>query len=99
MNTSTITCPQCGHAFELSNALTHQIRDHLKTELQADVTKREAEAKRKLEEVTARESALADEIEKQLKQKLGEAESRAATKAEGKFTDQLKELQDSLKEK
>jgi hypothetical protein len=44
MNEGTIICPQCGHAFELSDALTHQIREHLKTELQADLVKREAEA-------------------------------------------------------
>ena len=106
MSQGTITCPQCGHAFELSDALTHQIRDHLKTELQADLVKREAEAKRKLDEVTAREDALVkakeglnEEVEKQLKQKLGEVEARAAKKVEGKFADQLKELQESLKEK
>lgn len=33
MNPGNITCPKCGHSFELSDALTHQIRDHLKTEL------------------------------------------------------------------
>src|ERR1039458_5215850 len=106
MAQGTITCPSCGNAFELSDALTHQIRDRLKTELQADVVKREAEAKRKLDEVKAKEDALAkardalnEEVEKQLKQKLGEAEAKAAKKVEGKFTDQLKELQDVLKEK
>ena len=106
MDQGTITCPQCGHAFELSDALTHQIREHLKTELQADVAKREAEAKRKLDEVNAREEALAkakdalnEELEKQLKQKLGEAETKAAKKVEGEFAEQLKELQSSLMEK
>ncbi|MEI6076193.1 MAG: DUF2130 domain-containing protein [Verrucomicrobiota bacterium] len=106
MKTGTITCPQCGHAFELSDALTHQIREHLKADLQADVVKREAEAKRKLDEVKLKEEALAkaqnalgDEVEKQLKLKLAEAEAKAAKKAEGKFADQLKELESSLKEK
>jgi hypothetical protein len=106
MDQGTITCPKCGYAFELSDALTHQIRDHLKAELQADVAKREAEAKRKLDEVKAKEEALAkardalnEEVDKQLKQKLGEAEAKAAKKAEGRFADQLKELQESLKEK
>lgn len=59
MNANLITCPQCGHTFELSDALTHQIRDHFKTELQADVAKREAEAKRKLDDVRTREEELA----------------------------------------
>jgi hypothetical protein len=106
MNEGLITCPQCGREFELSDALTHQIREHLKTELQAEVLKREAEAKRKLDEVKAKEEALAkardtlnEEVEKQLKLKLPEAEANAAKKVEGKFADQLKELQDSLKER
>lgn len=106
MNEGLINCPQCGHKFELSDALTHQIREHLKTELQADVVKREAEAKRKLDELKAKEEALTkakdalnEEVEKQLKQKLAEAEAKAAKKVEGKFADQLKELQDALKEK
>ena len=106
MAQGTITCPNCGNAFELSDALTHQIRDRLKTELQADVVKREAEAKRKLDEVKVKEDALAkardalnEEVEKQLKQKLGEVEAKDAKKVEGKYTDQLKELQDVLKEK
>jgi hypothetical protein len=106
MNANLITCPQCGHSFALSDALTHQIRDHLKAELQADVAKREAEAKRKLEEVRTREEALVkaketlnEEVEKQLKQKLAEAEARATKKVEGKFADDLKELQESLKTK
>jgi hypothetical protein len=106
MNQGTITCPQCGHEFELSDALTHQIRDHLKSELQADVVKREAEAKRKLDELKVKEEALAtakdslnEEIEKQLKLKLAEAEAKAAKKVEGQFAEQLKELQTALGEK
>lgn len=106
MPQGTITCPKCGHAFELSEALTHQIRDHLKVELQADITRRESEAKRRLDEVQAKEAAVAkardalnDEVEKQLKEKLAEVETRAAKKAEGRFSDQLKEMQDALKER
>ena len=106
MANGTIICPRCGNEFELSDALTHQIREHLKTELQADVVKREAEAKRKLDELKIQEEALTrakadlnQEVEKQLKQKLAEAEAKATEKAEGKFSDQLKELRDTLKEK
>lgn len=86
--------------------MTHQIREHLKTELQADMVKREAITKRKLDEVKAKEEALDkakdalnEEVEKQLKQKLADAEAKATKKVEGKFADQLKELEDSLKEK
>jgi hypothetical protein len=103
MNTGNITCPQCGHIFELSDALTHQIRDHLKSELQAELIKREGEARRKLDDVKAREEALGkardalnEEVEKQLKQRLNEAETKAAKTVEKKFAEQIKEMQDSL---
>jgi hypothetical protein len=106
MDQGTITCPHCGQSFELSDALTHQIREHLKVELQAELVKREADAKRRSEELKAREEALAkareglnDEVEKQLKQKLAEAEARAAKKVEGRFADQLKEMQEAMREK
>ncbi len=96
---SNITCPNCGHGFELSDALTHQIRDHLRAELQVDITRREAEAKRKLDEAKAREDKLNEEIEKQLKVKLPEAQAKAAKQVEGKFMEQLKEMQQSIHDK
>ncbi len=99
MDQGTITCPHCGQSFELSDALTHQIRDHLKTELHAEVVKREAEAKRKLNEAKAREDAPGDEVEKQLKQRLGEAEAKAAKKVGDRFAEQMKELQETMREK
>ena len=87
MEQGNITCPQCGHSFEISDVLTHQIRDHLKAELQVEVAKREAEMKRKLDDMKSREEALAkakdamgDEVEKQLKQRLADAEAKAAKK-------------------
>jgi hypothetical protein len=106
MAQGTITCPNCGQSFELSDALTHQIREHLKTELQAELVKREAEAKRRADELKAKEEALAkaretlaEEVERQTKQKLAEVEAKAAKKVEGRFADQLKEMQDALRER
>ena len=106
MNEGIITCPKCGHEFELSDALTHRIREHLTTELQADVVKREVEAKRRLDEVKAKEEALIkakdalnEEVESQLKKKLADVEANAAKKAEIKFSDHLKELQEAINEK
>lgn len=106
MSQGTISCPQCGHEFELSDALKHQIREHLRNELQSDLKKREAEAKRKLDEAKSKEEELAkakeslnEEVENRLKQRLAEAESKAAKKAEGKYADELKELRESIKEK
>ncbi len=43
MEEGLITCPHCGQEFALTDAITGKIREHLKTELQQDVTRREEE--------------------------------------------------------
>jgi hypothetical protein len=106
MEQGMITCPNCGHEFEMSDALTGRIREHLKAELQQEVSRREAELKKKVEALqeqeakVSRKSAEIDaEIETRLKQQLSEAEKKASQKLEGKYADQLKELQGALEEK
>ena len=47
MNEGLIACPNCGHEFEMSEALAGKLRAHLKTELQADIVRREAEVKKR----------------------------------------------------
>ena len=101
-----ITCPSCGHEFEMSDALTGRIRKHLKEELLQDVKKREAEIKKKSKVLKATEAQIAksretidEKIEAKLKERLAEAEKKAAKKLEGRYADQLKELQSDLEEK
>ena len=106
MEQGMITCPSCGHEFEMSDALTGRIRKHLKEELLQDVKKREAEIKKKSKVLKATEAQIAksretidEEIEAKLKERLAEAEKKAAKKLEGRYADQLKELQSDLEEK
>jgi len=106
MEQGTITCPKCGHQFEISDALTGQIREHLKSELQQEIIGREKDLKKKLDAFKAEKEALnkdreamEEEVERKLKQKLEEAEAKVAKKVEGKFADQLKELQEALNER
>jgi len=101
-----ITCPHCGQEFELSDALTGKIREHLKTELQQDVTRREGELKKKLKAVQEQEEAIAksretleEQIQTGIKNRLKEIEENTTKKLEGKYTDQLKELNDNLEQK
>jgi hypothetical protein len=101
-----ITCPNCGQEFEMSDALTGRIRKHLKEELLQDVKRREADIKKKTEALKAQEKqiskkqeAIDEEIEAKLKERLSEAEKKAAKKLEGRYADQLKELQSDLEEK
>jgi hypothetical protein len=106
MEQGMITCPSCGHEFEMSDALTGRLREHLKEELLKDVKRREARIKEKTKALKAQEAQVAksqeaidEEIEAKLKERLSEAEKKAAKKLERQYGDQLKELQTDLEEK
>lgn len=106
MEQGLITCPNCGHEFELSDALTGRIREHLKAELLQEVVRRETKVKKRFEALKAQEEQIAksrdaidEEVETRLKERLSEAEQKVANKLEGQFTEQLKELQDELADK
>jgi hypothetical protein len=106
MDQGMITCPSCGHEFEMSDALTGRLRKHLEEELLGEVKKREAEIKKKSKALRAEEAKIAksresidEEIEAKLKERLSEAEQKAAKKLEGRYADQLKDLQGDLEEK
>lgn len=106
MDTGTIVCPNCGHQFELSDALTEQVREHLKSELQQGFAGREKELKKKSAELaeeqkqllSAKES-LENQIEKELKRRLVDLQEKATKAAASKFTDELTDLKESLEER
>jgi hypothetical protein len=106
MEQGMITCPNCGQEFEMSDALTGRIREHLRVELLKDVSKRESGLKKKSDALKAQEAqiskkqeAIDEEIEARLKERLSEAEKKAAKKLERQYAEQLKELQGTLEEK
>jgi hypothetical protein len=106
MEQGMITCPNCGREFELSNALTGRIREHLKVELLQEVSHREAELKKKSATLTAQEAqisqrhaAIDSEIEARLKERLADAEQKATKKLAEQYAEQLKDLQEALAQK
>ena len=106
MEEGKITCPNCGEEFEISDALTGRIREHLKAELLKEVSRREAKLKKKTEVLKAQEEQIAksreaidEEIETRLRERLADAEKKAAEKLAGKYADQLKDLQGAIEEK
>ena len=106
MEQGMITCPNCGQEFEMSDALSGRIREHLKAELLQEVSRREAKLKEKTGALKAQEAQIAksreaidEEIEAKLKERLSDVEKKAAKKLEGQYADQLKELQSDLEEK
>jgi len=105
MKQGMITCPNCGHEFELSDALTGRIREHLRAELLQEVSRREARLNEKLaalkvqqEQVARSRAQMEEQIEARLKERLAEAESKAAEKLEQRYARQLKELQGMIAE-
>jgi hypothetical protein len=106
MEANLIKCPQCGHEFGLSDALTGKMREHLELELgkviakrEADLAKKTAALKEESAELARSKQALDEQVEEQLKRRLDEVEKKAIRKVEGQFTDQLKELEEALKER
>jgi len=106
MEQGMILCPNCGHEFELSDALTGRIREHLKVELSQEVAKREGDLKKRAAAIKAQEEqvaknieAMEEEIESRLKDRLSKAEKKTAKKLENEFSQQLNELQSELADK
>jgi hypothetical protein len=106
MKEGKITCPNCGEEFELSDALTGRIREHLKAELLREVSRREARLKEKTESLRAEaeqisksREALDEEIETRLKKRLADVKKKAAKKLEDQYANQLKDLQGAIAEK
>ncbi|MGD8257456.1 MAG: DUF2130 domain-containing protein [Desulfobacterales bacterium] len=106
MEQGKITCPNCGEEFELSDALTGRIREHLKAELLQEVSRREAKLKDKTDALRAQEEQISksrekidEEIETRLKEQMSVIEKKAAKKLEGQYADQLKDLQGAIEEK
>ncbi len=106
MEQGKITCPNCGEEFEMSDALTGRIRKHLRGELLKEVSQREGELKKKTaalkaqeEQISKSREAIDEEIETKLKERLADAEKKAARKLEGQYADQLNDLQGAIEEK
>jgi len=106
MEPGKITCPNCGQEFELSDALTGRIREHLRGELLREVSLREAKLKEKSEDLKAQAAQISrsreeidEEIEIRLKQRLADAEIKAARKIEEKYADRLKDMKGTIAEK
>lgn len=101
-----VTCPECGHEFPLSEAVLGSLRDGVRKELSADVSKREQMLEKRLGEIRAREEQLQKqagdldtEVQKQLALRLKEAEARARKQVEDALSLRMQDLQSQLTEK
>lgn len=105
MNEGSITCPNCDHRFELSDALQSEIREQLEGQLKSEFTQREVDLKKKSAALKEQAAQLAKNQEKvdevvatELKKQASALEAAAAKKLEARYSEQLKAMESSLKE-
>ncbi len=103
---NSVRCPRCATAFELSDALTLELRDRLRVELQADINQREAELLRQQEESRKREEdlnkaklELDDEVARRTQSKVRDLEAKARAEAEQAIEARLRDLTDAVSRK
>ena len=105
MNDTNITCPKCGAEFPLSEAVSHRLRDQLKTDfdkecvqLKEALTVREKKLNDEQAALALRQKDLAAELAQQLEAERRKLTGEAAQQAEERLGIQLKDLQAQLSE-
>jgi len=106
MKEDLLNCPNCGHEFQMSDALTGKLREHLKAELEKDVARREALLKKEVRDLKEQQATLAktqetldEQVEAKVKERSTELQKAAEQKVDKKYADQLKELQETVSER
>ena len=103
---NSVRCPRCATSFELSDALTLELRERLRLELQADITQREAELLRQQEDSRKREEDLNKakleldvEVNRRTQARVRELEAKAKAEAEKALEARLQDLTDAVSKK
>ena len=103
---NSVRCPRCSTSFELSDALTLELRERLRLELQADITQRETELLRQQEDSRKREEDLNKakleldaEVNRRTQARVRELEARAKAEAEKALEARLQDLTDAVSKK
>jgi hypothetical protein len=100
---NSVRCPRCATAFELSDALTLELRERLRLELQDDIIQREAELLRQQEDSRKREEDLNNakleldaEVNRRTQSRVRELEAKAKAEAEQALEVRLQDLTDAV---
>jgi len=106
MSNETIKCPQCDYEIPVTEVLTRQIRESLKSELESDIQRREqllskrnAEIAEKEKQLKESEASIEEKVEKLLSEKAKDIEAAAKKKALSDSELELKSLKEELEEK
>jgi len=102
----SVRCPHCNTTFELTDALTRELKERLQRDLHADLEQREANLRQRQEE--ARQQShhldqarheLETEVSRRTQERLGEVEAKARTEAEQALEVTLRDLSATLSRK
>lgn len=99
MADQVIICPHCNREIPLTEAISHQIREQLRKEFDAEVKKKEGELAQKEQALSKKEKALADDFAQKLKIETARLEEEAKRKAEQAIAVELKDLKAQVTEK
>lgn len=98
-----ITCPNCGTEFEVGDVLTEAIRAQLKSELEADVVKKQEDATKRLnaakqleKAVAQREEAIDDAVAERLEEERKKVAAAERKRVERDLKAQMEDLQEQV---
>jgi len=99
MTNQVIICPYCHKEIPLTEALSHQIKEELRKEFDAEVTKKEQDLAQKEQGLIKKEKALEEEYVRKLKMEKARLEEESKQEAKESVALELKDLNEQLKEK
>jgi len=106
MTEQTIKCPYCKKDIPLTEALTHQIQEKVRNELEIELREKEQNLEEKEKELLKRikavensQKTVEEEVVKRVEAEKEKLTQEAKQKAEEKLSLELKDLQEQIKEK
>ena len=102
----SVRCPHCSTTFELTDALTRDLRDRLQRDLHADLELREASLRQRQEEACQQRHRLEQgrleldaEVSRRTQERLRDVETKAKAEAEQAHAAALRDLAETLSRK
>jgi len=94
-----IKCPNCGFEIAISEVLTVQIRERLKSELETGIRKREAELLKREKQLSQAKASIDEQVAEKLKVETAKIQVQAQQVATNKLKVELEDLKNQVAEK
>lgn len=94
-----IKCPNCGFEIAISKVLTVQIRERLKSELETEVRKKEAELLKREKQLSQAKASIDEQVAEKLKAETAKIQSQAQQEATNKLKLEMEDLKAQVVEK